>query len=417
MSFPEYLKERISEDYKNLIIQKLQEIKEQTEHLKTTAVPSIAQLQALRESVEQELARIQEFVRTQTSSLQERIAAEIQTAIEEYVSTWFHSDISAFEQQLEMLLSDIISNLPVPPKRPSSELESLVEFTRKMDGVHTQSEVLKTLLQHISNWVDRAVLFVVKGEQAVAWAGLGLSHDWDSGRIRQIKVNLSQATVLGGVVTSGQPSYGLADKYADNAELFMQIGSTFPRTALAFPVTVRGKIAGILYADLQEDLGDKPDLPNLLYLACRAAGFEIDVLPLKPKTVAPPEPAKTYPSSAGSAAPVMEEVREPGKEEGQATVIMPVPQVVPLSEEEQKLHDDAKRFARLLVSEIKLYNEAQVAAGRENRDLYERLRDDIERSRRTYMDRVPQHIFSSTDYFYEELVRTLANGDSSLLGM
>ena len=95
--------------------------------------------------------------------------------------------------------------------------------------------------------------------------------------------------------------------------------------------------------------------------------------------------------------------------------MMPAPHL--LSEEDQKLHEDAKRFARLLVSEIKLYNEAQVSAGRENKDLYERLKDDIERSRKMYMDRVPAHIYSSSNYFFEELVRTLANGDSTLLGM
>src|SRR5258708_218284 len=34
--------------------------------------------------------------------------------------------------------------------------------------------------------------------------------------------------------------------------------------------------------------------------------------------------------------------------------------------EETKKHDEARRFARLLVSEIKLYNESKVDAGRKN---------------------------------------------------
>ena len=55
--------------------------------------------------------------------------------------------------------------------------------------------------------------------------------------------------------------------------------------------------------------------------------------------------------------------------------------------------------------------------GREHRDLYDRLKDDIERSRRMYQERVPENIHSTTNYFYEELVRTLANGDPTLLGM
>ena len=84
--------------------------------------------------------------------------------------------------------------------------------------------------------------------------------------------------------------------------------------------------------------------------------------------------------------------------------------------EEQKAHEDAKRFARLVVSEIKLYNESKVSEGRRNKDLYERLKDDIERGRQMYADRVVAGVRDSTNYFYDELVRILAGGDQSALG-
>ncbi|HUF78792.1 MAG TPA: hypothetical protein VMR44_07750, partial [Thermoanaerobaculia bacterium] len=51
-------------------------------------------------------------------------------------------------------------------------------------------------------------------------------------------------------------------------------------------------------------------------------------------------------------------------------------------------HEEARRLARLLVSEIQLYNQDQVDEGRRNRDIYERLKDDIDRSRQLYEDRV-----------------------------
>ncbi len=89
----------------------------------------------------------------------------------------------------------------------------------------------------------------------------------------------------------------------------------------------------------------------------------------------------------------------------------------PLSVEEQELHDDARRFARLLVSEIKLYNEAKVATGRQEKDLYQRLRSDIERSRQMYNERVPPSIAAKTNYFMDELVSILAEGDRATLGM
>ena len=85
--------------------------------------------------------------------------------------------------------------------------------------------------------------------------------------------------------------------------------------------------------------------------------------------------------------------------------------------EESKKHDDARRFARLLVSEIKLYNEAKVDQGRKNKDLYERLKEDIDRSRQMYDERIGEDVRKGSNYFYDELVRILADGDAGVLGL
>ena len=85
-------------------------------------------------------------------------------------------------------------------------------------------------------------------------------------------------------------------------------------------------------------------------------------------------------------------------------------------EEERRLHVDARRFARLLVSEIKLYNEQKVQEGRAQSDLYDRLREYIDRSRDMYDKRVKPEVAHSYDYFHHELVNTLAEGDAGKLG-
>jgi hypothetical protein len=85
-------------------------------------------------------------------------------------------------------------------------------------------------------------------------------------------------------------------------------------------------------------------------------------------------------------------------------------------DEERRQHNEARRFARLLVSEIKLYNEQRVVEGRSNGDLYERLREYIDRSREMYDKRVKTLVSAKYDYFHHELVRTLAEGDASKLG-
>jgi len=69
-----------------------------------------------------------------------------------------------------------------------------------------------------------------------------------------------------------------------------------------------------------------------------------------------------------------------------------------------------------LISEIKLYNEQKVAEGRSQSDLYDRLREYIDRSREMYDKRVKAEVASRYDYFHGELVNTLAEGDASKLG-
>lgn len=89
---------------------------------------------------------------------------------------------------------------------------------------------------------------------------------------------------------------------------------------------------------------------------------------------------------------------------------------IEVAEDERRYHNDARRFARLLVSEIKLYNEQKVKEGRESSDLYERLREAIDRSREMYDKRVQPPVASKFDYFNYELVFTLAEGDEARLG-
>ncbi|MEK7724138.1 MAG: hypothetical protein AAB336_07320, partial [Acidobacteriota bacterium] len=89
---------------------------------------------------------------------------------------------------------------------------------------------------------------------------------------------------------------------------------------------------------------------------------------------------------------------------------------IEVGEDERRLHNDARRFARLLVSEIKLYNEQKVKEGRDSSDLYDRLKEAIDRSREMYDKRVQPPVAAKFDYFHYELVNTLAEGDDNKLG-
>jgi hypothetical protein len=169
---------------------------------------------------------------------------------------------------------------------------------------------------------------------------------------------------------------------------------------------------------------------------------EIPEMPAEPELeVPPPSPAEPPEPEAESIPEVAPEHEEPEPEPvapspPPAPPVQPPPpaggggstQYVPPAgiqgrasaadvSEDAKKHDDARRFARLLVSEIKLYNEGKVDQGRKNRDLYERLKEDIDRSRQMYDDRVSPEVREVSNYFYDELVRILADGNADALGL
>jgi hypothetical protein len=144
--------------------------------------------------------------------------------------------------------------------------------------------------------------------------------------------------------------------------------------------------------------------------AAPAEVAEIEATPVvdEPPAVAPPvEVVAEVAPAAEAAAPA-----SPRRRYG-ADVELPVEVA---SEEERRLHNDARRFARLLVSEIKLYNEQKVADGRAQGDLYQRLQEYIVRSREMYDKRVKPEVAQRYDYFHHELVTTLAEGDEAKLG-
>jgi hypothetical protein len=129
------------------------------------------------------------------------------------------------------------------------------------------------------------------------------------------------------------------------------------------------------------------------------------------------EPIPAAPFAAyepAPAAPVTEKavVPVPGSRLSDRPVDLPIE--VPA--EERRSHNDARRFARLLVSEIKLYNEKKVLEGREHRDLYDRLKEAIDRSREMYDKRVQPPVAARFDYFHYELVNSLAEGEPGRLG-
>jgi hypothetical protein len=77
--------------------------------------------------------------------------------------------------------------------------------------------------------------------------------------------------------------------------------------------------------------------------------------------------------------------------------------------------DDARRFARLVATDIRLYNEEAVVTGRKQRDLAIRLADALSRGRDTFSRRFSDLGPDGDAILTDAFVQVLAGGDASLL--
>jgi hypothetical protein len=80
----------------------------------------------------------------------------------------------------------------------------------------------------------------------------------------------------------------------------------------------------------------------------------------------------------------------------------------------------ARRFAKVKIAEIQLYQAQAVTSGRAARNLYGALQPQIDAAReafkQAYLDTHINNGSAVADYLHTEIVRTLANDDATLLG-
>lgn len=75
----------------------------------------------------------------------------------------------------------------------------------------------------------------------------------------------------------------------------------------------------------------------------------------------------------------------------------------------------AMRFAKLVATDIRLYNEETILAGRQQGDLFDRVRDHLERGRETFEKRFPDLGPDGLSILRDAYVQVLAGGDEGLI--
>lgn len=396
--------------------------------------------------------RIEELVRARVGSLEQDIS-RLQREVNESLShlleqTEAAASIAEDDDSLTQIAAEVTAQIDqagAQSVRLGADIALLRDSVAELEEQRTQADVLNALVARAAHFAARVVLFVVKSGNAVAWASRGVDDGAGPGQIRGMSLPLQSRTVLGAAFNSQQTFYGSLDLQSENQDLVGRLGKIRPQRVLAAPLRVRGKTAGLIYADSAER-GEGAINVEAIELLTNTAGLVVELVslrarmsegaqPAKQSAVPPPAPAAVPASSpvvqSGAkprpvaqpsvearpiAAPAPTFFRPAAEPAVVSHVAAPTPVPSAMLEEEEKAHNDARRFARLLVSEIKLYNEQKVLDGRRTSDLYDRLKEDVDRSRQMYEKRVAPSVAAKFDYFYDELVSTLAEGDPSKLG-
>jgi hypothetical protein len=290
--------------------------------------------------------------------------------------------------------------LRAPAGAHSSRNAASLHAVRRLDEANDQIEVLLRLLEQCLRHASRAALLVERDGGMHVWKRAGFAGPSDERGGSALPEDAALARVREGVPQALS---------AGNA-ISRALGAEDAVAAVIFPFVVRESVSGAVYADTVADGRSTFDPDGVALLAWlgglavdRLAGRKLVPAPaLRPIEGRTPDPADVQPSFASSAP-------EAGGNGPIGGPLAPPP--------DGDRRDEARRFARLLASEIKLYNEGAVREGRERGNLYFRLREDIERGRRLYEERVPADVRGGADYYYEELVQVLAEGRPEALGL
>ncbi len=413
----------------------------------------------VREAIERMVSEINSSVDDVRSTVDSQLKAALQSVQADVNSISFLPHIKKVIGELEEGLAAAAHRLPA-----GGDASKLKVSLQAIERGKSQVDVLNALLEQCLEFGSRAALLILRGETFSGWKGIGFSaHGGNDEMIKRFNGTPGLVPQLDTVLRQEHVVEW------DGANLASRFGANAPGRAVVIPMVIKDKVAAAVYVDvLLPDLAklDRASLEILVF----TTGLLVDTLAIRKKIPSPtlseqataatpmPEPAppprpaavprptptltatprpmpapapapafsaqaRQAPAPAPRPAPAPAPAMAPALDERPSTQFVPPSSLQRgtaaggVATEESKKHDEARRFARLLVSEIKLYNESKVEQGRRSRDLYERLKEDIDRSRQMYDERISEEVRRNSNYFYDELVRILADGNADSLGL
>lgn len=427
----------------------------------------------VRESIERMVSEIRSSIEDVRVVVDQQLKAALQSVQADVNAVNFAPHIQKSIGDLEQAFEEERAAVPPPPPPATAAADAsrVKQAVQTVERGRSQVDILNALLEACLQFGSRAALLILRGETFSGWKGVGFTaHGGNDELIKRFNAAPGLVPELDRVLRNEQVVMW------DGANLATRLGVGAPSRALLVPMAIKDKVAATVYIDATDEDAAKFD-PASIEILVFITGLLIDTVAIRKKIPSPslteaeaveaapqepppppepPAPAETVAMSAAAMREMIGGARPsfnvPSADDfGVSTATQrpaaapppppPPPPPAPAHDERPstqyvppaglnrgaafggpqdeiaKKHDEARRFARLLVSEIKLYNEAKVDQGRRNKDIYERLKEDIDRSRQMYDERIPDDVRKVSNYFYDELVRILADGDERALGL
>jgi hypothetical protein len=327
--------------------------------------------------------------------------------------------VSLRETVVQEVLREVGPALAGDSGPTSSGSAALQKAISAIQAGTTQKEILRALLENTVLYSGRAALFVVKNGSATGWQGIAFANN---DAIKDFALDIG-SSLISRVIQSRMSEMGMSSDM--DHHFTSKFGAPADGKVVLLPLLLKDKISALVYADGGTE-GGTLDVAALDVLV-RATSAWLEVISQRkqaqkeggPEPEMHAAPAANDPFAAH--APIHGKAHaEPHAEPAPVAAMSAAaawggPTSAP-SGEDVEIQRKAQRFARLLIDEIKLYNHAKVSEGRKHKDLYDRLKEDIEKSRSTYLKRYGNSVAGAADYFSQELIRSLAEDDVSLLG-
>jgi hypothetical protein len=291
--------------------------------------------------------------------------------------------------------------------RESETLETLDRKMAELASFLSPSEIFRALLEGTVVGAPRAAIFLAREGRFKGWNSVGYASTAAAAQ-RQ-----TTASTDSGWLAALAAEEDVRWRSLTAGEFVPDFGQPHAAEAVGLPLRVGGKAVAIVIAERRT--GEEPWSPAALAVLCQAARLRLELdlawRRLKAQASAPGEPAPVE-IPVRAAALTAHETAPSGSN---LTELAPWSGVAAGAPDADPRREEARRFARLVATDIRLYNEEAVVVGRRQRDLAQRLGEQFQRGRDAFAHRFPDLGPDGMKLLDDAYVQVLAGGDPSLI--